>query len=56
MGNCFRLVKQITPLEEQLDVTLVPLPAFGAFGLVLTLTVAFSACSDVALIMCNQVG
>lgn len=43
MGNGSGVVKQITPLEEQLGVTLVPLPAFG---LVLTLTAAFSACSD----------
>lgn len=50
MGNCFGVVKQMTPLEEQLDVTLTSLPIFGNLGFVLTLTVAFSACSDEALI------
>lgn len=50
MGNCFGVVKQMTPLEEQLDVTLSALPTFGIFGLVLTLIVPFSACSDTALI------
>lgn len=29
MGNCFGVVKQIAPLEEQLDVALSPLPTFG---------------------------
>lgn len=52
MGNCFGVVKQMTPLKKHLDVTLTPLPAFG---LVLTLTVAFSTYSDIALIMCNKV-
>lgn len=50
MGNCFGVVKQMTHLEEQLVVTLTRLPTFGTFGLVLTLTVAFSACSNIVLI------
>lgn len=40
MGNCFGVVKQITPLEEQLHLTRTPLPTFGNFRFMLTLTVA----------------
>lgn len=55
MGNCFGVVKQITPLEEslllwRLDVTLTPLPTFGTFGLVLTLCMFWYSSN-----LCNKV-
>lgn len=56
MGNCIGVLKQMSLSEEQLDVTLTPLPTLITFEVVLTLTVAFSACSHIALILaCYEV-